>query len=146
MLLHNAAGAFGPQLVRDRLPVVGGVFALCGQVIYVLRVHQVGRVRARCAYHLAQRARIVQQRTGAQVVARERLMAVILHEQRRLVRLKQRLFMYVGVGVVNERARLYIAIGVYVQVNPNRPGSCFLLRPYAAGMVSATLNAVPKSV
>ena len=42
MLFHHAAGAFGPQFVRDRLPVVGGVFALCGQVIYVLRVHQGG--------------------------------------------------------------------------------------------------------
>ena len=71
---------------------------------------------AGCAHHLAERAGVVQQRAGAQMVVAEGLMLVVLHEQRRLVRLKQRLFVYVGVGVVYEGARLYVAARVYVQV------------------------------
>ena len=53
------------------------------------------------------------------MVAVKRLIVVICHEKRRLVSLQQALFPDVGIGVVNESARLYVSVCVYVKVVPS---------------------------
>ena len=53
------------------------------------------------------------------MVAVKRLIVVICHKQRRLEGLQQTLISDVGIGVVNEGARLNIAVGVDMKVIPS---------------------------
>ena len=109
------AGA-GPERVRHRRPVFRRALALSGERVDVLRALQVRGVRAGGVHHGLQRARVVQERTGAQGVVVEGLARVVGAEQRRLQRLKDRLVPDVGVRVVDEGAGLDVAVGVDVQV------------------------------
>ena len=59
--------------------------------------------------HGGQLFRIVKQRTGSQEILVERLVFAVFHEQRRLEGFQERLFLDVGIGVVNECARFDVA-------------------------------------
>ena len=69
--------------------------------------------------HFCQCPLIVQQRTGAQQVIREWLVVVVGHEQGRAQSLQQCFFPDAGIGVVDERAGVHVAVGVDVQVAPS---------------------------
>ncbi len=77
---------------------------------------QVGRFRPGFLDHLSQTAGVVKQRARAKLVAVERLVAAVLHEQRGAVRLQQSFVFDVAVRVVDERARLDVAVRVDMQV------------------------------
>lgn len=65
--------------------------------------------------HLAQQLRVFQHGARAQVVLVERLAIVVRHEERRLQDFEQCFFANVGIGIVDEHARVDIA-GVDIQV------------------------------
>ena len=66
--------------------------------------------------HLAQQLRVFQHGARAQVVLVERLAIVVRHEERRLQDFGQCFFANVGIGIVDEHARVGVAVGVYIQV------------------------------
>lgn len=65
--------------------------------------------------HLAQQLRVFQHGARAQVVLVERLAIVVRHEERRLQGFEQCFFANVGIGIVDEHARVDVA-GVDIQV------------------------------
>lgn len=65
--------------------------------------------------HLAQQLRVFQHGARAQVVLVERLAIVVRHEERRLQDFEQCFFANVGIGIVDEHARVDVA-GVDIQV------------------------------
>lgn len=66
--------------------------------------------------HLAQQLRVFQYGARAQVVLVERLAIVVRHEERRLQDFEQCFFANVGIGIVDEHARVGVAVGVDIQV------------------------------
>ena len=66
--------------------------------------------------HLAQQLRVFQHGARAQVVLVERLAIVVRHEERRLQDFEQCFFADVGIGIVDEHARVGVAAGVDIQV------------------------------
>lgn len=72
-------GAF-PELVRHGSPALGGRFALNGKIAHVFGAFQVGRAGAGVSHHGRQRAGIIQQGTGAQMVFIEGLPSPIGHK------------------------------------------------------------------
>lgn len=66
--------------------------------------------------HLAQQLRVFQHGARAQVVLVERLAIVVRHEERRLQDFEQCFFANVGIGIVDEHARVGVAAGVDIQV------------------------------
>lgn len=66
--------------------------------------------------HLAQQLRVFQHGARAQVVLVERLAIVVRHEERRLQNFEQCFFANVGIGIVDEYARVGVAAGVDIQV------------------------------
>ena len=93
-----------------------GCLRLALKLVHVLGVHVVRGLGARLVHHLGELAGVVQQRARPQHVGVERLVSLIALEQRALVALEQGLLADVGVGVVDERARLHVAGGVDVHV------------------------------
>jgi hypothetical protein len=77
---------------------------------------EVGRLRARSLDHLGQAVLIVKQRTRTKHVIVKRLPRLVRFEQGALQRLQNGGVMDIGVRVVDERARLDIAVGVDVHV------------------------------
>lgn len=65
--------------------------------------------------HLAQQLRVFQHGARAQVVLVERLAIVVRHKERRLQDFEQCFFANVGIGIVDEHARVDVA-GVDIQV------------------------------
>lgn len=65
--------------------------------------------------HLAQQLRVFQHGARAQVVLVERLAIVVRHEERRLQDFEQCFFANVGIGIVDEHARVGVT-GVDIQV------------------------------
>lgn len=65
--------------------------------------------------HLAQQLRVFQHGARAQVVLVERPAIVVRHEERRLQDFEQCFFANVGIGIVDEHARVDVA-GVDIQV------------------------------
>ena len=65
--------------------------------------------------HLAQQLRVFQHGARAQVVLVERSAIVVRHEERRLQDFEQCFFANVGIGIVDEHARVDVA-GVDIQV------------------------------
>ncbi len=65
--------------------------------------------------HLAQQLRVFQHGARAQVVLIERLAIVVRHEERRLQDFEQCFFANVGIGIVDEHARVGVT-GVDIQV------------------------------
>lgn len=115
--LRTAAGL--PQLLTGLFPTVRRVLSLGAQIMNVLRILQVGEVSAALIHHLRQFALVIQKRTWAQHVVVERLVVMVGHEQRALIRLQQCLLTDVGIAVMDEGAGLDIAAGVDVQVAPS---------------------------
>lgn len=66
--------------------------------------------------HLAQQLRVFRHGARAQVVLVERLTIVVRHEERRLQDFEQCFFANVGIGIVDEHARVGVAAGVDIQV------------------------------
>ena len=66
--------------------------------------------------HLAQQLRVFQHGARAQVVLVERPAIVVRHEERRLQDFEQCFFADVGIGIVDEHARVGVAAGVDIQV------------------------------
>lgn len=66
--------------------------------------------------HLAQQLRAFRHGARAQVVLVERLAIVVRHEERRLQDFEQCFFANVGIGIVDEYARVGVAAGVDIQV------------------------------
>lgn len=66
--------------------------------------------------HLAQQLRVSRHGARAQVVLVERLAIVVRHEERRLQDFEQCFFANVGIGIVDEYARVGVAVCVDVQV------------------------------
>ena len=102
----------GPQLVGHRCPVLGGFLALGRQIADVLRGLQVGGVGAGALHCVHQSLRVVQQRAGPQEIAVPGLTLLVGGKQRGLEGLQQGVGADVGVGIVDEGARLVIAVGV----------------------------------
>lgn len=73
-------------------------------------------MRTGCLDHGLEASRVLQHRTGAKEVVIEGLAFVVLHEQRGFQALQKAHVVNVGVGVVNEHARFYVACGVDMQV------------------------------
>ena len=66
--------------------------------------------------HLAQQLRVSRHGARAQVVLVERLAIAVRHEERRLQDFEQCFFANVGIGIVDEYARVGVAVCVDVQV------------------------------
>lgn len=66
--------------------------------------------------HLAQQLRVFQHGARAQVVLVERPAIAVRHEERRLQDFEQCFFANVGIGIVDEHARVGVAAGVDIQV------------------------------
>ena len=66
--------------------------------------------------HLAQQLRVFRHGARAQVVFVERLAIVVRHEERRLQDFEQCFFADVGIGIMDEHARVGVAAGVDIQV------------------------------
>ena len=105
-----------PQLVGLDGPQLGFRHALVAVGLGRLRAGQVGALGAGLLDHHGQPAGVVQHRARSQQVLVERLVGVVLHEQRSLQGFQQRRGMDVVVGVMDEGARLDVAVGVDVQV------------------------------
>ena len=105
-----------PDLICDRSPFLRVGIALLAEVIYALRRLKVCLVSPGCLNDLAKKLRVLQHRAGTKVIAVERLTLVISHEQRALEHLQNGVVMDVGVGEVDEHARLRITVGVDVEV------------------------------
>lgn len=102
----------GPYFLRDLRPRLGLFLALARQLPHILRGLQIGGVRARPLYRRYQLLRVVQQRTGAQVVSVPGLALLVSGEQRGLERLQQRVGPHIGIGVVDESAGFIVTVGV----------------------------------
>ena len=111
-----AAVAARPQAVRRRLPELCFLSALFRERTDVLGHLHIRGVCARLFDHGGQRAGVIQQRAGAQQIVAEGLAVAVGHEERRLEGLHERLFLDVGIGIVDEGAGLDVAVGVDVQV------------------------------
>ena len=75
-------------------------------------------MRVHLLQHRAQLFGVFQHRARAQVVFVEGLAVVVSLEQRRAQHLEQRLLADVGIGIVDEYARVGVAVRVDVQVAP----------------------------
>ena len=105
-----------PELVGCRGPAVGIARALVAQVIDALRILIIRVHRTGFLDHPAQAFRVFQHRAGAQHVVVARLIVKVGHEQRALERFKQRVLMDIHIGIVDEYARLDVALGIDVQI------------------------------
>ena len=110
-----------PEAVSGGLPVLRILVALFAQMLCCLRRLRVGGVCAGLFDDFTQHVRIFEHRARTQMVLVERLTVVIRHENRALERLKQRAVADVRVGVVDEHARINVAVGVDVQVAMQPP-------------------------
>lgn len=107
---------FVPETVSVDFPCFCGIKALIGKCLDILRVGEVSGVGAGQLDHTGQAARVIKQRAGAQMILVERLIFMVLHEQRPFVSLQKGLLVDVGIGVVDKGAGLNVAAGIDVQV------------------------------
>lgn len=108
--------AFGPETIGFGFPVHGVEVTLCTEMLGAFGRLQVGGMCADLRNHLAQQIRVFQHGARAQVVLVERLAIVVRHEERRLQDFEQCFFANVGIGIVDEHARVGVAAGVDIQV------------------------------
>ena len=95
-------GLFGKMCIRDSLKVE------------VLR-----RMCAGFVNRLPQAVRVVEQRAGTQKVVRERLAFLVFTEERAAERFFKCTFVDIVRCIVDERARLAVAVGVDVEITPS---------------------------
>jgi len=95
---------FTPETIRGQSPFFRHAHALVTQAVNVLRLDKVRRGRARFFHHFRQPARIDKQRTGPERIFIEGLILAVLHEQGSPQCLKQRLFMYIGIRIMDKSA------------------------------------------
>ena len=90
---------------------------ICETALWVVKCPRtfIKRKTAGLRNHLAQQLRVFQHGARAQVVLVERLAIVVRHEERRLQDFEQCFFANVGIGIVDEHARVDVA-GVDIQV------------------------------
>lgn len=90
---------------------------ICETALWVVKCPRtfIKRKTAGLRNHLAQQLRVFQHGARAQVVLVERLAIVVRHEERRLQDFEQCFFANVGIGIVDEHARVNVA-GVDIQV------------------------------
>ena len=105
-----------PKSVGRLLPPVCCRNAFGSKLGNILGMRQICGARSRLPDHIFKRVLIVKQRTWPQIVFTERLLSVIAHEQRWLQSFKQRFLPYIGIGIMYERTRLYIAVGINVKI------------------------------
>ena len=93
-------------------------FGICETALWAVRGLRtfIKRKTAGLRNHLAQQLRVFQHGARAQVVLVERLAVVVRHEERRLQDFEQCFFANVGIGIVDEHARVGVAAGVDIQV------------------------------
>lgn len=90
---------------------------ICETALWVVKCPRtfIKRKTAGLRNHLAQQLRVFQHGARAQVVLVERLAIVVRHEERRLQDFEQCFFANVGIGIVDEHARVGVT-GVDIQV------------------------------
>ena len=101
-----------PELFRLRGPGCGEFITLCAQHFRALRRNEISGFCTRLLDHPAQAVRVLQHRTGAQMVIIERLTAPVGLEQGAAQRLNQRVCADVGIRKMDEYAGLDIARGI----------------------------------
>lgn len=92
-------------------------FGICETALWAVKCLRmfIKRKTADLRNHLAQQLQVFQHGARAQVVLVERLAIVVRHEERRLQDFEQCFFANVGIGIVDEHARVGVA-GVDIQV------------------------------
>ena len=90
---------------------------ICETALYAVKCLRmfIKRKTADLRNHLAQQLRVFQHGARAQVVLVERLAIVVRHEERRLQDFEKCFFANVGIGIVDEHARVGVT-GVDIQV------------------------------
>ena len=89
---------------------------ICETALWAVKCLRTKRKTAGLRNHLAQQLRVSRHGARAQVVLVERLAIVVRHEERRLQDFGQCFFANVGIGIVDEHARVGAAAGVDIQV------------------------------
>ena len=92
-------------------------FRICETALWAVKCLRmfIKRKTADLRNHLAQQLRVFQHGARAQVVLVERLAIVVRHEERRLQDFEKCFFANVGIGIVDEHARVGVT-GVDIQV------------------------------
>ena len=105
-----------PQLFGAGRPIFGVRHTLVTEMVGAFGRLHIGGTRTRFADNSSQLFGIFKHGTRAQVVLVERLAIVVRHEERRLQDFEQCFFANVGIGIVDEHARVGVAVGVDIQV------------------------------
>ena len=92
--------------------------ALGAEVVCTFRRLQICGLCPRLSNQLWQNVRILQHRTRPERILVKWLAVVISHKDRRMQNLQQLLFFDVGIGIVDEYARLRISVCVDMEVVP----------------------------
>lgn len=90
---------------------------ICETALWAVKCLRTKRKTAGLRNHLAQQLRVFQHGARAQVVLVERPAIVVRHKERRMQDFEQCFFADVGIGIVDEHARVGVAAGVDIQVN-----------------------------
>ncbi len=105
-----------PQSVGAGLPFRGDFDRARAIFIDVFGREDFGGLGAAFVHHVGQTSRVVEHRAGTQHVLIEGLVLVVFHEHRSLQAFQQALVTDVVSGVVDEHARIHIAVGVDMQI------------------------------
>lgn len=89
---------------------------ICETALWAVKCLRTKRKTAGLRNHLAQQLRVFQHGARAQVVLVERPAIVVRHKERRMQDFEQCFFADVGIGIVDEHARVGVAAGVDIQV------------------------------
>ena len=108
-----------PNALGNRLPCCGGVLGFRAQLFGGFLLLKIGRMSTCALDHFGQLATVFQDGTWTEQIVAERLLAVVLHKNGRLQRLKQGDLANIGIGVMRENARVDVARRIDVQIAPS---------------------------